>query len=626
MRELTGVWSKVTPIMAALFSLFYLYTAGIQFISSELHRGAYLLFTSVLCLFLYPARKKGSTTHRPSAIDIILCLAAAVVLIYWMIAYKSYINREGDPILMDIITGTTLIIVMIEAARRVVGLVIPILAAVSLLYAWFGPYVPGILGHYGSSYTRSVEVVGFSMAGIFGIVVNTYATYIFPFVVFASFLAKSGAGDAIEQIALALAGGTRGGPAKVAIFSSAGIGSITGSSAANCAATGSYTIPLMIRTGFPPPMAAGIEQAASTGGQFLPPIMGAAAFLIAAFTDTPYLEIVKVSIIPAILYFLAVFMMVDFMAVRNDLKGLPKEDIPNLKQTLLSKGYNLLPILVLISVLFMGYSPQRAAFVAVVSTVVVSYVRKETRMGIREIWGALVDGGINSLVLGATGGVIGIIIGSVVLTGLGTKFPGLMLSYSGGYMVFALILTAIAGYIIGMGVTITATYILLSVIAAPALVELGKPILTAHLIVFWFCEIGGVTPPVCILAFITASIAKCKPYAAAWWGLRLASPLFVIAFLIAYTPLLLNGPIVNVIETVVSCTIGLIAYAGVIQGWWLRNTHIWDRVVLGIGAILLFHPNIYSDIVGAFLVAFVTFINFKKPKETAASEKMPLQA
>ena len=618
MRELTGAWSKATPILAALFSLFYLYTAGIQFISSELHRGAYLLFTSVLCLFLYPARKKGSATNRPSSIDIIMSLAAVVVLIYWMLAYKSYIDREGDPILMDIITGTTLIIVTIEVARRVVGIVIPILAAVALLYAWFGPYVPGILGHYGSSYTRSVEVVGFSMAGIFGIVVNTYATYIFPFVVFASFLAKSGAGDAIEQIALALAGGTRGGPAKVAVFSSAGIGSITGSSAANCAATGSYTIPLMIRTGYHPPMAAGIEQAASTGGQFLPPIMGAAAFLIAAFTDTPYLTIVKVSIIPAILYFVAVFMMVDFMAVKMDLKGLPKEEVPNLKRTLLTQGYNLLPILILIMVLFLGYSPQRAAFVAVVSAVVISYVRKETRMGISEIWDALVDGGINSLVLGATGGVIGIIIGSVVLTGLGTKFPGLMLSYSGGYLVFALILTAIAGYIIGMGVTITATYILLSVIAAPALVELGKPILTAHLIVFWFCEIGGVTPPVCILAFITASIAKCKPYSAAWWGIRLASPLFIIAFLIAYTPLLLNGPTPEVIETVVSSTIGLIAYAGVVQGCWLRITNVWERVILGFGALCLFHPNIYTDIIGASLIATVTYWQLRKPKETAA--------
>lgn len=615
MRELTGLWSKSGAIIAALFSLFYLYTAGIQFISSELHRGVYLLLTSVLCLFYYPASKKSSIKTRPSYIDILLCIAAVTVLIYWVVSYKSYVNREADPILMDLITGTIMIVVAVESARRVVGIVLPILAGIALLYAWFGSYVPGILGHYGSSYSRSVEVIGFSMGGIFGIVVNTYATYIFPFVVFASFLAKSGAGEAIDQIAVALAGGTRGGPAKVAIFSSAGIGSITGSSAANCVATGSYTIPLMIRTGFPPPMAAGIEQAASTGGQFLPPIMGAAAFLIAAFTDTPYLEIVRVSIIPALLYFLAVFMMVDFMAVKMKLKGLPKEDIPNLTSTLLTRGYNLLPIVVLIIVLFLGYSPPRAAFVAVVSTVIISWFRKETRMGFAETWDALVSGGKNSLVLGATGGVIGIVVGVVSLTGLGTKFPGLMLSYSGGYLFPALILTAIAGYVIGMGVTITATYILLSVIAAPALVELGKPLLTAHLIVFWFCEIGGVTPPVCILAFITAAIAKCKPYESALWGIKLASPLFVIALLIAYTPLTLNGPTVDVIETVVSCTFGLIAYAGLVQGCWARVTVLWERAFLGIGALFLFHPNIYTDIVGALLLGAITFWQIKMPKE-----------
>ena len=615
MRELTGFWGKATAIIAALFSLFYLYTAGIQFISSELHRGIYLLLTSILCLFCYPAGKKGSLKTRPSYLDMMLCISAVVALIYWVISYKSYINREGDPALMDLITGTIMIIVAVESARRVVGIVLPILAGIALLYAWFGSYVPGILGHYGSSYSRSVEVIGFSMGGIFGIVVNTYATYIFPFVIFASFLAKSGAGKAIDQIAVALAGGTRGGPAKVAVFSSAGIGSITGSSAANCVATGSYTIPLMIKTGFPPPMAAGIEQAASTGGQFLPPIMGAAAFLISAFTDTPYLTIVRVSIIPAMLYFLAVFMMIDFMAVKMKLKGLPKEKIPNLKSTLLTRGYNLLPIVVLIIVLFMGSSPPKAAFVAVVSTVIISWSRKETRMGFAEIWDALVSGGKNSLVLGATGGVIGIVVGVVSLTGLGTKFPGLMLSYSGGYLFFALILTAIAGYVIGMGVTITATYILLSVIAGPALVELGKPLLTAHLIVFWFCEIGGVTPPVCILAFITAAIAKCKPYESAWWGIRLASPLFVIAFLIAYTPITLNGPTADVIETVVSCTFGLIAYAGFVQGCWARVTVFWERAFLGIGALCLFHPNIYTDIVGALLLGAVTFWQIKMPKE-----------
>jgi TRAP transporter 4TM/12TM fusion protein len=614
-RRLKGKPALIASIVAATFSLLFIYTSGFGFISSEIHRGGYLLFTLLLCFLLYPARR-GSEGERVPLFDWILCLVALITIGYWILEYPSYAYRIGNPNKVDLVMGAVLIVLSFEMARRVVGYVLPVLAALFLLYAYFGPYVPGILAHYGYNVDRIVEFIGFSMGGIYGIVTNTYASFIFPFIVFASFLEAAGAGSAIEDFARAVAGGTRGGPAKIAVVSSGFIGSITGSSAANAVATGSYTIPMMKRTGYKPHIAAAVEAAASTGGQFLPPIMGAAAFLIAAFTDTPYLEIIKIAAVPAILYFLAVGMMVHFIAAREGLKGLPKEELPKLWIVLRERGHLLLPVPILLAVLMAGFSPQRAAFAAIISAVLLSYVRKDTRMGPRELLDALVSGARNSMTVGVTAGVIGIIIGVVAMTGLGIKFSSIVLSLSGGILPFTILLTAVGGYIIGMGVTITATYILLSVLAVPALMELGVPLLGAHLVVFWFCETGGVTPPVALVAFAASSIARCNPYKAGLAAVRLASPLFIAPFLFVYTPILMNGPPARVVETMVSSAIGFIAYAGMMQGYWLRRADVVERVLLGFGALCLFIPNILSDLLGLAVLVGVTLVNRRKQEET----------
>lgn len=611
------VW--IINIIAALFSLMAIYTSGFGFITwgfhrgVELHRGGYLLFTMLLCFLLFPAGR-GSQKNRISAYDWILCLLTFMTIGYWIVAYPSYAYRIGNPNSWDIASGALLMFLSFEMGRRVVGYILPVLAALFLLYAYFGPYVPGILAHYGFSLSRIFEFNGVGMGGIYGIVTNTYATYIFPFVVFASFLQAAGAGSAIEQVSLAIAGGSRGGPAKVAVVSSAFIGSVTGSSAANAVATGSYTIPLMMKTGYMPHQAAAVEAAASTGGQFLPPIMGAAAFLIAAFTDTPYLDIIKIAAIPALLYFLSVGMMVHFIAARQGIQGLPKDRLPRLKTALREKGYLLLPIPILLGALIAKFSPQRAAFAAIVSAILLSYVRKETRMGPRKLADALITGAKNSLTVGATAGVIGIIIGVVTMTGLGIKFSSIVLSLSGGILPFTILLTAVGGYIIGMGVTITATYILLSVLAVPALMELGVPLLAAHLTVFWFCETGGVTPPVALVAFAASAIARCNPYKAGLAAVRLASPLFIAPFLFVYTPLLSTESPVAMIQTAISAAIGFMAYAGMMQGYWLRKTGIWERVILGFAAFCFFAPGLLSDLLGLAILAGVTVFNRKKPK------------
>jgi len=616
-RALDGKIFFATNLIAIGFSLFYIYTCAFGLISSQLHRGAYLLFTFPLCLLLYPVRRDTGGTRVP-LLDWGLLVITVGSVGYWLYEYPSYAYRIGDPQSMDIVMGAIVILLSLEVARRAVGWVLPLLAVIALLYAYLGPYVPGILGHYGFGVQRIVEFTAVGMGGIYGIVTNTYATFIFPFIVFASFLQAAGGGAAIEEISSALAGSTRGGPAKVAVVSSGFIGSVTGSSAANAVVTGSYTIPLMIKTGYKPQTAAAIEAAASTGGQFMPPIMGAAAFLIASFTETPYLEVIKISAYPALLYFVGVGMMVHFVAAREGLKGLPKEQLPRIKQTFIRRGYMLLPIIMILTVLVSGYSAQLAAVVAIAFTIGLSYIRKDTRMGPKKIVAALIQGARNSLAVGATAGVIGIIMAIVTMTGLGIKFSSVVISMSGGFLPITVLLVAVAGYLLGMGVTITATYILLSVLAVPALMELGIPLITAHLVAFWFCETGGVTPPVALVAFAASSIAKCNPYKAGVEAVRLASPLFIIPMLFIYTPILLDGPLPNVIETMVSCLLGMTAYAGMMQGYWSRRVNLLERLLLGVAAVCLFVPNVYSDLAGVLVLVLVTLINRRKSEGTGS--------
>jgi TRAP transporter 4TM/12TM fusion protein len=609
MRAIKGKTSWITGSIAALFSLFYIYTAGFGLISTELHRGLYILFTMLLCFLLYPSRN-ASPLKRPSLMDGVLCLLVLISVIYWIVEFPDYAtNRVRNPLLADIVMGAIITLLSLEVARRTINWILPILATVFLLYAYFGPQVPGTLAHPGFSIVNIVESIGCGVGGIYGIVANTYATFVFPFIIFASFLKAAGAGDAIESLALAIAGGTRGGPAKVAVVSSGIIGSITGSSAANAVATGAYTIPLMKKTGYRPHVAAGVEAAASSGGQMLPPVMGAGAFLLATFTETAYVDIIKIAAVPAVLYFFSVGWMVHFIAGREGLKGLPKDRLPNLKTVLLKQGYLLLPVVVILVLLILRYSPQKAAFGAIVCAIALSYLKKETRLGPRKILDTLILAARNSLVVGATAGTVGIIVGITLMAGIGIKFSALILNFSQGLLPLTIILTAVASYIMGMGLTVTASYVVVSVLAVPALVELAVPIVAAHLIVFWYVETGQVTPPVALAAFAASGIARCDPNKAGFAAVRLASPLLITPVLFVYTPLLLNGPTTAIIETIASASVGFIAYAGMVQGFWFRRAVVLERILLGLAAMCLFIPRIYTDLAGLAILAGVTALN-----------------
>jgi TRAP transporter 4TM/12TM fusion protein len=611
MRTLVGKTALIVSIVAASCSLFFIYTGGFGQINMEWENGGYLLFSMFLCFLLYPSSKKRFS-NRVSLVDWILSFLSVVAISYWMINYEDYTARAGNPNMWDLTMGGIAIVVIIEASRRVLGLVLPILAGTFLLYAYLGPYFPGELAHYGVSISRIIEYNAVSTGGMYGLVAEVASTYILPFIIFAAFIQKAGVGSAIEQLSYAIAGSSTGGPAKVAVVSSAIIGMVTGSSGANVVATGSYTIPMMKKAGYPAHWAAGVEGAASTGGQFMPPIMGASAFLIAEFTQTPYLEIIKVAAIPAILYFLGVFLMVHFIAAKLGLRGLPKEQLPKLKLVVLQKGYLLLPIFIILIVLVYGYSAQLAAFIAIISTIVLSFFRKETRLGPREIFGALVLGTKTALLIGATVGVIGLIVGIITMTGGGVKFSSFVVSFSGGYLFIAIILMGIAAYIIGMGVSITATYILVAVISVPAFVQLGVPLVAAHLACFWFSDLGGLTPPVCMVAYAASAIAGCDPYKAAFAGIRLAAPMLFMPFLFFYTPILLNGSTAEVFQAIITITIGTFSFAGMMQGYWFTIANLWERVLLGIATVLLFIPEIYTDILGISLILLVTYTNRRR--------------
>lgn len=353
----------------------------------------------------------------------------------------------------------------------------------------------------------------------------------------------------------------------------------------------------------------------------MPPIMGAAAFLIAAFTRTPYLEIVAVSVIPAFLYSLGVGMMVHFIAARRGITGLPRNELPPLGKTLLREGYLLLPIFIILELIVAGYSQQLAAFWSVIAVVALRFFRPDTRMTPKKILDALYIAARNSLAVGATAGVIGIIVGVVTMTGLGVKFSSFILALSGGILPITIILIAVGGYFIGMGVTITATYILLAVLAVPALTQLGVPLIAAHLIVFWFCNTGGVTPPVMLVAFAASSIADCRPIDAGWSALRLSSPLFIMPFLFVYTPILMDGATADIVRTVITCTIGIIAYSGMMQGFWLKTASIPHRFMLGAAALLLFMPQYTTDIIGLVVLAVVTLINYRVEEAEIARQE-----
>lgn len=627
-RDMKGITGTIVFILLLSFSIFQLYTGAFGQFTAYIQRTVHLGFALTLIFMLYPARKSKMHTKIPWY-DIILILLAVMVTAYWPVYYETLVQQIGTITDVQIVIGGIAILLVLEAARRAVGLPITIIASLFLLYAYFGPYMPGSFGHRGLTIAQIVDSMFFTTEGILGTPLQVSSTYIFLFLLFGSFLVQTGVGNYFNDLAITIAGKRVGGPAKVAIFSSALQGTISGSSVANTVTSGSYTIPMMKRLGYHRNFAGAVEAAASTGGQIMPPIMGAAAFLMIEFAGVPYWEIAKAALIPAILYFAGIWIMTHFEAKKQGLLGLPKEQIPKVK-VVLKKLHLLFPIVLIVYLLFQGFSIERTALLGILSTIVVSMVLKETRINFAKFITALTSGARTALGVASATATAGIIVGVVTKTGLGLKMGNSLVSIAGNIstniqmqLLLTLFFTMITSIIIGMGSPTTANYIITSTIALPAIIAMNDvlpvavPVLAAHMFVFYFGIVADITPPVALAAFAATGISGGAPIRTGFNASKLAIAAFIIPYMFVLEPalLMIDTSAFEVILILLTAIAGMIAIGAGMIGYWYTKLNALTRVIATLTGLSLIYPGGVSDLIG-FLIFFILLgLQFRKNKQ-----------
>ena len=549
--------------LALVLVLFYAYSAVLDPAATQYHRGVYVLITYVLVFLLY------RSAHRFGRVLDYLLMAASVICIgYWILNFEAINYRAGAETELDQWIAMVAVLLGIELARRVVGTVFIVIGAVMLIYGVYGDYAPEIISHAGDTFPELCTSIFYRSDGVFGIMANVLATYIILFVIFGAFLEASGAQRFFIDLPLAAVGHRIGGPAKVSVIASGLFGSISGSAIANTVSTGNFTIPMMKKAGFRPHVAGGIEPAASIGGMFMPPIMGAGGFIMAELTGLPYSTIMLVAIFPALMYFFSVFVMVHYEAKRHGIRGERSET--SALGLLKREWFYVLPLVVITMLMLAGYSPGYSAILGIVACIAVSWVRKDTRIGAKRFVVASRAGAENSLKIGATVGVIGIIIGVLTYSGLVLTFADIVIALADGKLWLTILLIALASLIMGMGVPVTAAYLITAVVAVPALTALGVHPLAAHMIVYWLSQDSNITPPVCIAAFAGATIAKANMWKTAFTAFKFAKFLYLAPFIFGYVPAFtLNGSPTDIAVAFVLIIIGTWAYSWLLSGIWL---------------------------------------------------------
>ncbi len=676
-RRVTGIAAIIVTVTSCALSVFHVYTAGFGTLMDMKHRAVHLAVTMLLIFLLYPGRKNERTRKKHIVEDVITALIGSAILafglrqiahlnflfsvlvfaagfgliaytlrvkfyrqagipyvdialavlgasisVYIFLSYEEIVGRAGMPTSLDLLFGLLAILLVMEATRRTIGWDLPVLAALCLIYAYFGQYMPGFLAHRGYSVKRIIEHLYLGTEGIYGIPLGVVATYVFHFVLFGIFVAKTGLGQLFIDIAMAIAGRSTGGPAKVAIISSGLLGSINGSSIANTVTTGSFTIPLMKRMGYSPRFAGAVEATASTGGQITPPIMGAAAFIMAEMIGIPYIKIAAAAVIPAILHYLGIGAMVHLQAAKENLRRLPKEELPDIRRCLMDRGHLLLPLFIVIYLLVTGHSPFLAAFWGIISSILVSYLRKGTRLSVRQIIDTLEWGTRSSLAITAACACVGFIVGTATLTGLGLSFANMTVSLAHGTseflshldflntglmahgdLFFTLVYTMIACTILGSGLPTTATYIILSMIAAPALRDFQIPLLVSHMFVLYYGVLADVTPPVALAAYAGAGLAGSNPFRTGFTAFKLALAKVVVPFAFVYSPmLLLQGFRWEAgVAAIFSSALGIIALGAGAVGYLNGKLAVWERILMVLSTMLLMVPGLMIKGTGAGL-------------------------
>jgi len=590
-RDFSGHVRTFAVALAVFTSLIHCWMNSVGLMIT-IKMNAIHLATMMALVFLYFPGTARSRRDQPTALDWLFTGLALLGGLYVVMCYDRLLATKLEVTQLDLIISVMTMCLLVEASRRAVGLPLTLLCVFFLVYTKFGPYFPGLFAHRGFDWSRIITRMALTDQGIYGVTLMVSSSYVFMFILFGSFLAATKTSEFFNDFALALAGRYRGGPAKVAVIASALMGSISGSSQANVATTGAFTIPLMKKVGYKPFFAGAVEAAASTGGILMPPIMGASAFIMSTFLGIPYVKIMLAGVFPALLYYGAILTMVDLRAKSNGLEGLPKEEIPSMKTTMLDKGHMTIPLVLIVYFLVAGYTPLFSAFLGLIAIIVLSSCRKSTRMGVKDFIGALDGGARSAAPVGIACGIVGFIVGAVGMTGVGQVIAMNIIMFAGGKLWAALILCMLASIVLGMGLPASACYIITATIAAPALQQMGVPALAAHFFAFYYGTMSAVVPPVALTSYTAAGLAKAAPTKVAVVGFGLAMSGLLLPFLFVYNPVLLfvDFTWAKFLPTILCAVVGVFSLSAGLIGMLRAHMPLWERVLFAANGIALVNP------------------------------------
>ena len=599
----SGIVRRATTVIGVLMVAYHIWAIAFGTPEAVWFRGTHLLFAMTLVFIIH--RRSGLPVGLPSAADLVLLLLAITPILYLFVNYDYVVNRifyVDDLSTMDMIMGVIMTVMVLEATRRIIGWALPLTAIVFLAYGLLIARLEPM---------RMLDQLYMTTEGIFGIPLSVSAAYVLIFVLFGSFMERTGTGQLFMDFAMSLTGATAGGPGKVSCVSSALFGTISGSAVANVMVDGPITIPLMKRSGFPSHFAAGVEAVASTGGQLMPPIMGAAAFVMAEFLGVSYGQVVIWAIIPSVLYYVACFAAVHFEAKRRGLVGVPRSELPKLSDVMRERGHMFLPVLAILVVMYTGFSAPMAALAGVVACFPVAALRKATRhyVTFENIIAACVDGARNAVPVAMACACAGVVIAVVTLSGLGIVFTQYVVHLSQSYLLLALVFTMIAGIVLGMGMPTTPAYIIMTALLVPAIVKFGVVVPAAHMFAFYFAILSAITPPVALAVFAAAGLAKSDLWITGWAAVRIAATSFIVPFMFEYEPaLLMSGDWPTIIMASISAAIGVVLFAAGLHGYFITHSAHWQSVLLAVAGLLLIDPHFSTDVIGAALAAVIVVV------------------
>jgi TRAP transporter 4TM/12TM fusion protein len=615
-RRLTGKMDLFITIVAVVMSLIHLY-AAIGVIMTQVLRGIHVMFVLFLTFLVFPSFKRFK--NRIIWFDFLLALLGVAVIVYMLTDFEAFIYRSVIPNFWDKFFGVILILLVLEATRRTTGWIMPVIVIAFLIYAFIGPELPSPWTHRGYDIDRVVGHMYMTLEGIFGIPIDVSSTFIILFTIYGAFLEVSGAGKFFIDFSFAAMGGKATGAGRTVTLASFLLGGPSGSGVATTVTLGSVAYPMLAKAGYSKDAAGGLLSAGGIGAILSPPVLGAAAFLIAEFLKISYLDVIIMASIPTLLYYWSIFLMVEMDAKKFGVKDIPFDKTYTLGQLTYLYGFHFLSLIAIVVIMVFGFTPIMAVFWATVITFAVSFIRKDTGLYPKKLVKALRGGSIGVLSVASTCAAAGIIVGVVTLTGLGLKFSSIIISYAGGSLFLTAVYTALIVWVVGLAVPVTASYIISAVIAAPAMIQLGVPDFAAHMFIFYYSILSEVSPPTALSCFAAAALTKGNPYKTTLYAWKYTLPAFIVPFMFTLDPkgigILLKGPVSTVIWTTITAFLGIAALAGGVEDWLLKRTTLYERVMLIVAGLLLVYPIALYDIVGFGLMALVIVLQKLRKNE-----------